>query len=139
MRGLGLSGTKLRRHMMDTAAAKRGDENVSTPAELVALLQAIQKIGPAIELLEKPKESRLRRGLPAGIAAADKPGELDGVRVDAGIVFAKNRPYVFAVMMTFLKSEVEGERAMEELSRVAYDYFDRLGAGGSLGRRIGAE
>jgi beta-lactamase class A len=137
MRGLGLQGTKLRRHMMDTAAARRGDENVSTPAELVALLQAIQKHEAALVLLEKPKESRLRRGLPEGIAVADKPGELDGVRVDAGIVFAKNRPYVFAVMMTFLKSEVEGERAMEELSRVAYDYFNRLGVGGSLGRRIG--
>lgn len=139
MRGLGLPGTKLRRHMMDTAAARRGDENVSTPAELVSLLQALQKIDPAIELLKKPKESRLRRGLPDGVATADKPGELDGVRVDAGIVFAKNRPYVFAVMMTFLKSEVEGERAMEELSRVAYDYFNRLGAGGALGRRIGRE
>jgi beta-lactamase class A len=31
MQGLGLGGTKLRRHMMDTAAARRGDENVSTP------------------------------------------------------------------------------------------------------------
>jgi beta-lactamase class A len=138
MRGLGLTGTKLRRHMMDSAAARRGDDNVSTPADLVALLQALQKDDAAIELLKKPKESRLRRGLPESVAAADKPGELDGVRVDAGIVFAKNRPYAFAVMMTFLKSEVEGERAMEELSRVAYDYFARLGAGGSLGRRIGA-
>jgi beta-lactamase class A len=139
MNGLGLPGTKLRRHMMDTAAARRGDENVSTPSELVVLLQAIQKNDAALELLKKPKESRLRGGLPAGVAAADKPGELEGVRVDAGIVFAKNRPYIFAVMMTFLKSEVEGERAMEELSRVAYDYFNRLGAGGSLGRRTGAE
>jgi len=136
LRGLGLTDTKLRRHMMDTAAARRGDENVSTPAELVALLQAIQKIDPAIELLKKPKESRLRSGLPPGIAVADKPGELEGVRVDAGIVYAKNRPYVFAAMMAFLKSEVEGERAMEELSRVAYDYFNRLGEGGSLGRRM---
>ena len=137
LRGLGLPGTKLRRHMMDTAAARRGDENVSTPAELVSLLQAIQKSDAAIELLKKPKESRLRKGLPEGVAVADKPGELDGVRVDAGIVFVKNRPYVFAVMMTFLKNEVEGERAMEELSRAAYDYFNRLGEGGSLGRRIG--
>lgn len=136
LRGLGLTETKLRRHMMDMAAARRGDENVSTPAELAMLLQAIQKVDAAIELLKKPKESRLRSGLPPGIAVADKPGELEGVRVDAGIVFAKNRPYVFAVMMTFLKSEVEGERAMEELSRAAYDYFNRLGEGGSLGRRI---
>src|SRR5579872_6658936 len=29
MKALGLPGTRLRRHMMDTAAARRGDENVS--------------------------------------------------------------------------------------------------------------
>jgi beta-lactamase class A len=136
LKSIGLPGTKLRRHMMDLAAARRGDENVSTPHELVLLLQAIQKNDAAIELLKTPKDSRLRRGLPADVATADKPGELDGVRVDAGIVFAKNRPYAFAVMMSFLKSEAEGERAIEEMSRAAFDYFDRLGAGGELGRRI---
>src|SRR5258706_15153106 len=73
MQGLGLTGTKLRRHMMDTAAARRGDENVSTPDDLVRLLQAIQKSDAAIELLKKQKESRLRKGLPPGVATADKP------------------------------------------------------------------
>jgi beta-lactamase class A len=136
MRTLGLGSTKLRRHMMDLEAARRGDENVSTPHELVALLQALQKHPDAIALLKKPKESRLRHGLPPEVETADKPGELDGVRVDAGLVFAKNRPYAIAVMTTFLKDEVEGERAIERLSRAAYDYFDRLGAGGVLGRRI---
>ena len=136
MRGLGLSGTKLRRHMMDTAAAGRGDENVSTPDEVVRLLQAIQKSDSAVDLLKKSKESRLRKGLPPGVATADKPGELDGVRVDAGIVFARNRPYVFSVMSTFLRDEGEGERAIEEMSRVTYEYFTRL-ADAPLGRRIG--
>jgi beta-lactamase class A len=137
MQGLGLAGTKLRRHMMDTAAARRGDENVSTPDELVRLLKAMNDGMPkAIELLRKPKENRLRKGLPEGVASADKSGELEGVRVDAGIVFAKNRPYALCVMTTFLKSETEGERAIVEISRAAYEYFSRLGAGGALGRRI---
>jgi len=136
MRSLGLGATKLRRHMMDTAAARRGDENVSTPDDIVRLLQAIEKDEPdASALLKKPKESRLRRALPPGVEAADKPGELDGVRVDAGIVFAKNRPYALCVMATFLTSEVEGERAIEEMSRAAYDYFSRLGSG-MLGRKL---
>jgi len=147
MQALGLGGTKLRRHMMDTAAARRGDENVSTPDELVRLLQAMNgahggaeggafAMPHAIELLKKSKESRLRRGLPPGVATADKPGELDGVRVDAGVVYAAKRPYIFAVMTTFLKDEAEGERAIEEMSRVSYDYFSRL-ADGPLGRRFG--
>ncbi len=41
MQGLGLNATKLRRHMMDLAAARRGDENVSTPDELVRLLKVM--------------------------------------------------------------------------------------------------
>jgi beta-lactamase class A len=130
---LGLNGTKLRRHMMDTAAARRGDENVSTPDELVRLLQQMPAAG--IDLLKKPKESRLRKGLPQGVAVADKPGELDGVRVDAGIVYAKNRPYVFCVMTTFLRDDGEGERAIEEMSRAAFEYFSRL-ADSPLGRRM---
>lgn len=149
MQGLGLPGTKLRRHMMDTAAARRGEENVSTPDELVRLLEAMHGpmsgpaktghylLGEAIDLLKKPKENRLRRGLPEGVASADKSGELEGVRVDAGIVFAKNRPYALCVMTTFLRDEAEGERAIEEMSRVAYEYFSRLGAGGALGRLNG--
>ena len=137
MQGLGLDATKLRRHMMDTAAARRGDENVSTPDELVRLLKAMNDGMPqAIELLKKPKENRLRKGLPEGVASADKSGELEGVRVDAGIVFAKNRPYALCVMTTFLKDEAEGERAIEAMSRAAYEYFSRLGAGGALGRRL---
>ena len=137
MQALGLSGTKLRRHMMDTAAARRGDENVSTPDELARLLKVMNDGMPqAIELLKKPKDNRLRKGLPEGVQSADKSGELEGVRVDAGIVFAKNRPYVLSVMTTFLKDEAEGERAIEEISRAAYEYFSRLGAGGALGRLL---
>jgi beta-lactamase class A len=136
MQSLDLPGTKLRRHMMDTAAARRGDENVSTPDELVRLLQILAKDDEAIALLKKPKESRLRKGLPDDVATADKPGELDGVRVDAGIVYAKNRPYIFCVMTTYLKSDAEGERAIEDMSRATYEYFERLGSSFPLGRRL---
>jgi beta-lactamase class A len=143
MRALGFENTKLRRKMIDLEAARRGDENVSTPREIVDLLAAMShpaagRLGPdMIALLEKPKASRLRRGLPPNVATADKPGELEGVRVDAGIVYAKNRPYVLCVMTTYLRSEAEGERAIEEMSRVSYGYFSRLGAGLQYGRQIG--
>jgi beta-lactamase class A len=143
---LGLKSTKLRRHMMDTAAARRGDENVSSPDDFVRLLQAMAgahgsdndhgRMVATVELLKLPKESRLRRGIPDGVQVADKPGELDGVRADAGIVFVGNRPYAFVVMTTFLKDESEGERAIEEMSRSAYQYFSRLGASGPEGRRF---
>jgi beta-lactamase class A len=145
MRTLGLNETKLRRHMIDLAAARRGDENVSTPAEIVRLLEIIWKgeglsaasRDEAVALLKKPKASRLRAGLPPEVAAADKPGELEGVRVDAGLVFAKNRPYALCAMTTYLKDDADGERANEEMSRAAYEYFSRIGAGLQYGRQIG--
>jgi beta-lactamase class A len=133
MASLGLANTKLRRHMMDTAAARRGDENISTPAEVVRLLEALKTMPQAIELLKLPKDNRLRRGLPAGVESADKSGELDGVRVDAGLVFVPGRPYAFSVMMSFLKNDEAGEAAIVEMSRTAYDYFVRAGA--RFGRR----
>ncbi|HZR25060.1 MAG TPA: serine hydrolase [Vicinamibacterales bacterium] len=133
MQSLGLQTTKLRRHMMDTAAARRGDENVSSPADIVRLLEIMNKTPDAIALLKKSKESRLRRGLPEDVETADKPGELDGVRVDAGIVFAKNRPYILCVMTAYLKSDAEGERAIEDISRASYEYFTRVGS--QFGRR----
>ena len=133
VQGLGLGATKLRRHMMDTAAARRGDENVSSPDDIARLLQAMPPEG--IELLKKSKDSRLRKGLPPDVETADKPGELDGVRVDAGIVYAKNRPFVFCVMTTFLKDDAEGARAIEEIARAAYEYYSRL-ASAPLGRRF---
>jgi beta-lactamase class A len=135
MQTLGLTATKLRRHMMDAAAAQRGDENVSSPADIVRLLEVMNTSQPdAIALLKKSKESRLRKGLPAGVETADKPGELEGVRVDAGVVFVRNRPFILCVMTAFLQSETEGERTIEEMSRAAFEYFNRLGAGGALGR-----
>ncbi len=143
MAGLGLGQTRLRRKMIDLAAARRGDENVSTPDEIVRLLEIMNTPAKAgrlqpemIALLKTPKASRLRRGLPAGVETADKPGELEGVRVDAGIVYAKNRPYILCVMTTYLRSEADGERAIEEISRVSYEYFSRLGAGLAYGRQV---
>ena len=43
LRGLGLTKTMLRRKMMDIGAAKRSDENVSTPQEMARLLETIYK------------------------------------------------------------------------------------------------
>jgi beta-lactamase class A len=143
-RQLGLPNTKLRRAMMDLDAAKRGDENISTAAEIAQLLEIFYKGAglsagsreQALTILKKEKDTALVRGVPAGVPVACKPGELDGVRVDAGIVFAANRPYILSVMLTYLADDKAGDRAIEEASRVAYRYFSRLGAGGDYGRSI---
>ena len=66
MAALGLADTELRRHMIDLEAARRGDENVSTPADLARLVLAFHRgeglIGPlegasALEILQKSKRT----------------------------------------------------------------------------------
>jgi beta-lactamase class A len=148
MRALGLASTKLRRHMMDGAAARRGDENVSTAGELARLLEIFYRgegLAPAsrdeaLRILKIRNDSRVSwvmRGVPDTVDVACKEGDLEGVRVDAGIVYAKNRPYIVTVMATYLQDDVSGEKVIEEISRQAYEYFSRLGAGSEYGRQIG--
>ena len=91
----------------------------------------------AVAILQKSKTTPMVRGVPAGVAIASKSGELEGVRADAGVVAAPGRPYIFAAMTTYARTGDAAERAIEEASRAAYEYFSRVGAGGALGRQIG--
>ena len=46
----------------------------------------------AIEILEKPKPSAISVDVPDDVLIASKPGELEGVRADAGIVYVPGWP-----------------------------------------------
>ena len=141
---LGLAHTQLRRKMMDLQAAAQGRENISTPREMMGLLEQIYR-GKVIEapllddffnVMATHKDSWIPRDLPADLKIANKPGELEGVRNDSGIVFVKNRPYVICVMTTYLANERAGEETITRISRLAYELFDRLGRASELGRVI---
>ena len=67
---------------------------------------------------------------------ANKPGELEGVRNDSGIVFTGNRPYVISVMTTYLQREKEGGEAIIRISNAAYHMFGRLSRASEYGRVI---
>jgi beta-lactamase class A len=144
MQKLGLPHTQLRRKMMDLKAAAEGRENISTPREMMQLLEQLYRgkvIGPPLledffNVLATPKESWLPRNLPEALRIANKPGSLEGVRNDSGIVFLKNRPYVICLMTTYLASERAGEEAITRISSAAYALFDRLGRASELGRVI---
>lgn len=144
MRGLGINGLLLRRKMIDLAAARRGDENVGSPADLARLLTIIfrgeglkqESRDAIIGILKKPKPSALRDGVPSSVEVANKTGTLEGVAADAGIVFVPGHPYVFVATTTFLKSNAAGEAAIRAASQAAFDYFDRLAKSSDYGRTI---
>src|SRR5262249_58485624 len=121
LRGLGLSKTMLRRKMIDIAAARRGDENVATPEEMVRLLEAIYKekvlstetTAALVKQLSTLKQSYIPRLLPENVQVANKPGELEAVRTDSGIVFATNRPFAISLMTAYDREERACERAID--------------------------
>jgi len=87
-------------------------------------------------MLGTGKTSYLPRLLPASVRAANKPGDLDAVRNDAGIVFVPNRPFAIAVMTTFGRDHAEQELAIARITRAAWSYFDRVGKSSALGRIV---
>ena len=114
LRDLGLTATTLRRKMQDKAAVARNDENVSTPIECVAMLELLQAGRPSpgvaeqcLSILKKSKASPLSQVVPTGTPLANKPGGMDRVRCDAGIVYLPNRPYAIAVMTKFALGTVQ--------------------------------
>ena len=141
---LGLKETKLRRHMIDLEAAKRGDENVSTPREMLMLLEKIRG-GSVLDaahtqeyfrLLKLPKQSEFHNALPENVPIADKPGVLEAVRCDSGIIDIPGHPFILAVMTTYNADDRAGERAIEGIAKLAYSYFSRLSRASSYGRII---
>lgn len=147
LRGLGLSKTMLRRKMIDLAAARRGDENVATPEEMVRLLEAIYKekilskeaSAALIKQLSTLKQSYIPRLLPENVQVANKPGELEAVRTDSGIVFAANRPFAISVMTAYDRDERAAERAISEIAVEAYRYFEMRGKTSEYGRALPLE
>ena len=140
---LNLTRTRLRRKMMDVKAAAEGRENVASPAELVELLESLYR-GKVLDkeftsgyfnVLGIHKESYLPRELPEELRVANKPGELEGVRNDCGLVFAP-RPYVICVMASYLRRERDGGDAIARISGETYRMFDRLGRASPYGRVV---
>jgi beta-lactamase class A len=142
MKSLKLGDIVLRRKMMDGAAARRGDENVASPASLARVAELLWR-GEGLK-----KESRdaavrilyevpgaIRRAVPRRVRVASKTGTLDAVRAEAAVVELDARPFALAVMTTYLRNDPDGERTIGEVADAAFSYFERLAQGGAYGRK----
>ncbi len=142
---LGLAKTRLRRRMMDLAAAREGRENVTTPGELLRLMDTVVR-GPGLSadratdlraVAATPEShTAFRAALPDTVSAYTKSGELEGVRCEVGRVDLPGRPYTAAIMTTYLHRDAEGETAIREVSTAVYETFDRLARASEHGRVI---
>lgn len=140
----GAPNTKLQRIMMDYQAAKEGRENISTPKDVLTILEKIyagtivskQACDDMLAIMKLEKEGALKRGIPADVVIANKGGDLEGVRVDAGIVFLDNNPYIICVMTKMLLNDSDGPNIIAAISKETYNYFERKAHSNQYGRRI---
>ncbi len=137
---LGFHDIRLRRIMMDSAAAQRGDENVASPAEMARLVEMLYRGKLAddadtqqmLDILKLVK-ARIRTTIPAGIAVASKPGDLPGVECEVGIVYLTGRPFVVSVYSTFLDDNVH---PVSPIAKIVFDYFLKLSVSNEYGNRV---
>ncbi len=135
-RELGLDGTILQRKMMDFEAAKKGRQNLTIPRDLVKLVEKLYKNeiltrSACIEMLKIMSivicRDYMIRDLPVDIRVAHKPGELDGLNHDVGIVYTPTCDYALGIFATGLKDNIVGRKYIAQISKEIFDHIYRLG------------
>ena len=141
---MGCTNTKLQRVMMDTQAAKEGRENISSPKDLLLILEKLyrgeivskQASEEMLAIMKLEKDGWLKDGIAPDIPIANKAGDLDGVRCDVGIVYLGSNPYIICVMTKMLMQSSDGAKIISSISKEAFNYFERKANSNQFGRRI---
>jgi beta-lactamase class A len=147
---LGLARTVLRRKMQDHDSVREGNENLSTPAELVRFLDMLYSregfsssiCEETLRILKKPKLKRgyLAPGQPEGVVVANKPGGMDKVLTDAGIVYLERRPYALCIMTAYgLGDPRLGEKFITDTAEFIHGYMAMLDRSGPWGQGVPIE
>jgi len=126
--------TRLRRRMMDPAAAAAGGENETCPQDLVDLLVALREgrlLGPeqTMTALTVLRQQQLVAGLPAYLPAdvlvGYKTGDLPGLRADLAVVERGDRWVAVAVVADGLADP--GQRGTPDRGTAILPVFASLG------------
>ncbi len=105
--------------------------DVSSPRDLARLFQHIYEGNglsekaqdDVIDILKRQTlNSRIPAGLPEDIEVAHKTGSLEGVRNDAGIIYAE-QPYVLAILSKNLADSEAGTQAAIDVSRTVWEAY----------------
>ena len=143
MFSLGAEDTRLQRRMMDTVAAARGEENLSTPADAARIMRLLQegkfvdrKVSDhALAILRKAKPGAVKSAVPPDVPVAFKPGAIPGVATEWAIVELPDQPYIVIVMGAY-GEDAALKQAMKNVSAAAYDFFHRVAHSSKYGAVI---
>lgn len=141
----GLDGTRIARKMQDREAYAADRDNLSTPRDMVRMLRLLYEgeqlaagVGAeCLRILEKPKRGYLAAAVPPGTRVASKPGGMEFVRCDAGLIGLKRRPYAIAIMTKFCALEPHAqERWVSAVARTVYRTMAVVDAANAHGQGI---
>lgn len=136
-RAAGMNDTHLKRHFMDFAAIGVHMDNRTTPADMAQLCYQIERgAREGIPTVASPEACRrmihimmgqtdrnkIPAGLPAGVAVANKTGEISGARNDVAIVDPfGDSPYVLAVFTDRLDDYSGAISGIARVSKIVYE------------------
>lgn len=132
-----MNDTHLKRHFMDFAAIGVHMDNRTTPADMAQLCYQIERgAREGIPTVASPEACRrmihimmgqtdrnkIPAGLPAGVAVANKTGEISGARNDVAIVDPfGDSPYVLAVFTDRLDDYSGAISGIARVSKIVYE------------------
>jgi beta-lactamase class A len=138
---LGFLNTRLRRIMIDSGAARRNLENVSTPLEMVRLVRLLHdgnfvspRASEEMIAIMTLVDAAMRKTIPEEIRVASKPGGVPGVQCETGIVYLRHRPFALSVMSA---AAPEGAASpVGGLTTIVLRHFQRLASINAAGHRV---
>ena len=117
----------------DSAGLSEDGGDVSSPADMVRLLQAVydgemhtpNSREAVMNILSRQQaKSIIPADLPLGTEVAHKTGGVPTVRCDVGIVFSPTGPYTLAIMAKKVTEMKSIDRRLASVSRAVYDHFN---------------
>ena len=146
MSSLGLEKTRIRRKMQDHESVARNEENMSTPSEGVKLMRALYAEQPepkvaqrCLSILRKPNRGPIERAMLPGVEVSNKPGGMERVRCDLGIVWLARHPYALAIMAKYaIGQPFNLENGIVDIVRLVHGYMEALDLSSRWGQGIPA-
>lgn len=129
---LGFQSTILNRKMMDFDARILGMENYTTAYDVAKLLELMHKgklINKAysdmmIEIMKMQLDnSMMRFNLEEELIVAHKTGDLSNIKHDVGIVYAKQKQYIFTMLTWDATGDNYARDIIGKVSRISYDHL----------------
>lgn len=129
---LGFTNTILKRKMMDFDTRINDKENYTSAHDVAKLLELMNNgelinkdsSGEMIKIMKMQLDnSMMRVSLDEELIVAHKTGDLPYIKHDVGIVYTKNKNYIFIMMTWDATCDNYARKIIGKVSRIAYNYL----------------